>query len=73
MHPLHPEKREVRIYDYVDSRVGVLARMFDRRTLAYRATGYARFEEPQEPAVEFDPLTEGSEDAESEQPESGES
>ncbi|MBI5431911.1 MAG: DEAD/DEAH box helicase family protein [Planctomycetes bacterium] len=42
LHRLHPDKREVRIYDYVDPRVGVLARMFEKRVHAYRAIGYAR-------------------------------
>ena len=34
-------KREVRIYDYADLDVPVLARMFDRRCEAYAAIGYA--------------------------------
>jgi superfamily II DNA or RNA helicase len=37
---LHPSKAEVRIYDYVDVRVPMLARMFDKRLGAYRAMGY---------------------------------
>jgi superfamily II DNA or RNA helicase len=36
----HPGKTEVRIYDYVDSRVPMLARMFKKRLKAYRALGY---------------------------------
>ncbi len=35
-------KTEVRIYDYVDSEVPMLARMFERRLRGYRAIGYAR-------------------------------
>ncbi len=40
LHRLHPEKTEVRIYDYVDSDVPMLARMFERRLRGYRAIGY---------------------------------
>ena len=40
IHRAHPGKAEVRIYDYVDSRVPVLARMFDRRLAGYRSMGY---------------------------------
>jgi len=40
LHRLHPGKREVRIYDYVDRNVPVLARMFERRLRGYRAIGY---------------------------------
>jgi hypothetical protein len=36
----HPGKEEVRIYDYVDSRVSMLARMFKKRLKAYRAMKY---------------------------------
>ena len=34
-------KSEVRIYDYVDRQVPMLARMFERRMKGYRAMGYA--------------------------------
>ncbi len=40
LHRLHPDKTEVRIYDYVDSDVPMLARMFERRLRGYRAIGY---------------------------------
>jgi superfamily II DNA or RNA helicase len=40
LHRLHPGKREVRIVDYVDSQVPMLARMFERRRIGYRAMGY---------------------------------
>jgi len=63
LHRLHPGKREVRIYDYVDSRVGVLARMFEKRMQAYRAIGYARANARPQSDVEFDSFTEPSEDA----------
>src|SRR6266571_5011039 len=42
LHRAHPGKREVRIYDYVDRAVPMLARMFDKRIRGYRAIGYAR-------------------------------
>ncbi len=41
LHRLHAGKREVRIYDYVDLNVPILARMFDRRCEGYEAIGYA--------------------------------
>jgi superfamily II DNA or RNA helicase len=40
LHRLRPTKLEVRIYDYVDVRVPMLARMFEKRLRAYRAMGY---------------------------------
>ncbi len=36
----HPGKTEVRIYDYFDSNVPMLARMFKKRLKAYRSMGY---------------------------------
>jgi superfamily II DNA or RNA helicase len=40
LHRLHPGKTEVRIYDYVDRDVPILARMFKKRLRGYRAIGY---------------------------------
>jgi very-short-patch-repair endonuclease len=40
LHRLHEGKREVRIYDYTDLNVPMLARMFDRRCRGYEAIGY---------------------------------
>ncbi len=40
LHRLHYRKREVRIYDYADLDIPMLARMFDRRGLGYEAVGY---------------------------------
>jgi superfamily II DNA or RNA helicase len=40
LHRLHPGKHEVRIVDYVDSKVPMLARMFEKRRVGYRAMGY---------------------------------
>ena len=40
LHRLYDGKREVRIYDYADLNVSMLARMFDRRCRGYEAVGY---------------------------------
>ena len=40
LHRLHPDKRDVVIYDYVDSREPMLARMAARRRSGYRNLGY---------------------------------
>ncbi len=40
LHRLCDRKREVRIYDYADLNVPMLARMFDRRCRGYEAVGY---------------------------------
>jgi very-short-patch-repair endonuclease len=40
LHRLHDGKREVRIYDYPDLDVPMLARMFNRRCRGYEALGY---------------------------------
>ena len=39
-HRLYDGKREVRVYDYADLNVPMLARMFDRRCRGYEAIGY---------------------------------
>jgi superfamily II DNA or RNA helicase len=46
LHRLHPAKREVRIFDYVDREVPMLLRMFEKRLRGYRAIGYAKGEAP---------------------------
>jgi len=46
LHRLHPAKREVRIYDYVDVQVPVLSRMFAQRLRGYRSLGYAQGDAP---------------------------
>ena len=58
---LHPRKKIVRVFDYVDAEVPVLKRMFEKRLRTYRAVGYARDEAPlgyseptDEPTVEYD-------------------
>ena len=40
LHRLYDGKREVRVYDYADLNVPMLARMFDRRGRCYEAIGY---------------------------------
>ena len=41
LHRLHPEKREVRVYDYVDECVPMLRRMSEKRVPGYRNLGYS--------------------------------
>jgi superfamily II DNA or RNA helicase len=41
LHRLYDGKREVRVYDYADLNVPMLARMFDRRCRGYETIGYA--------------------------------
>lgn len=40
LHRRHPAKRDVRIFDYADSELPVLRRMFEKRLKTYRAIGY---------------------------------
>jgi very-short-patch-repair endonuclease len=40
LHRLYDGKREVRVYDYADLNVPMLARMFDRRCRGYEGIGY---------------------------------
>ena len=40
IHRLHEGKKDVRIYDYVDSSVPMLMNMFKKRLRGYRALGY---------------------------------
>jgi superfamily II DNA or RNA helicase len=40
LHRIYDGKREVRIYDYADVNVPMLARMFDRRCRGYESIGY---------------------------------
>jgi superfamily II DNA or RNA helicase/very-short-patch-repair endonuclease len=40
LHRIYDGKREVRVYDYADLNVPMLARMFDRRCRGYQAIGY---------------------------------
>jgi superfamily II DNA or RNA helicase len=60
LHRVHPGKRDVQIYDYVDLAVPMLAAMFKKRLRGYRSIGYARGEaplgcaEPKELTIEYD-------------------
>jgi superfamily II DNA or RNA helicase/very-short-patch-repair endonuclease len=40
LHRRHDLKREVRVYDYADLNIPMLAKMFDRRCRGYEAAGY---------------------------------
>jgi superfamily II DNA or RNA helicase len=40
LHRAYPGKRDARIYDYVDTEVPVLRRMYSKRLSAYRKMGY---------------------------------
>jgi superfamily II DNA or RNA helicase len=40
LHRLHDNKRVVEVYDYVDTNVRTLARMYDRRLKGYGDMGY---------------------------------
>ena len=40
LHRIHHGKRVVRVYDYVDGQVPMLARMYERRLRGYNAIGY---------------------------------
>ena len=41
LHRLHESKRVVEVYDYVDSFIPMLARMFEKRLRGYKALGYS--------------------------------
>ena len=41
LHRLHEHKQDVRVYDYADLDVPMLARMFDKRCRGYEAVGYS--------------------------------
>jgi superfamily II DNA or RNA helicase len=47
LHRSHAAKRDIRIYDYVDSDVPVLRRMFAKRLRAYKEMGYVSTESAQ--------------------------
>jgi superfamily II DNA or RNA helicase len=40
LHRVHHNKKEARVYDYVDAQVTMLARMFKKRIAGYEAIGY---------------------------------
>jgi len=46
LHRLHEGKHDVRIFDYVDREVPMLARMFEKRLRGYRSIGYEQADLP---------------------------
>lgn len=61
LHRQHSGKSEILIYDYLDSGVPMLVKMFEKRLRGYRAIGYVRAETPLglrdlegDPVVEYD-------------------
>ncbi len=46
LHRYHKDKRDVRIYDYVDSNIMVLTKMFQKRLRTYKILGYVVDENP---------------------------
>jgi len=40
LHRIHDGKKVVRVFDYVDAKVPMLARMYEKRLKGYRAIGY---------------------------------
>jgi superfamily II DNA or RNA helicase len=45
LHRLHENKRVVQVYDYVDKKVPMLMRMYNKRLIGYKALGY-KIEKP---------------------------
>ncbi|WP_026673357.1 TOTE conflict system archaeo-eukaryotic primase domain-containing protein [Alkalihalobacterium bogoriense] len=45
LHRIHSGKNEVKVYDYVDSNVEVLQKMFEKRLKGYRNIGYSLYGE----------------------------
>jgi superfamily II DNA or RNA helicase len=50
LHRLHDGKKVVEVYDYVDSSISMLARMFEKRLRGYKALGYS-IHEPEQQAT----------------------
>ncbi len=56
LHRIHYGKKEVRIFDYVDSSIPQLARMFQKRLKGYKALGYTTSNQAEdEPTRDRDP------------------
>ena len=51
LHRLHDGKKIVEVYDYVDSSIPMLARMFEKRLRGYKALGYSIHEQEQRSAA----------------------
>jgi superfamily II DNA or RNA helicase len=54
LHRSHAEKHDIRIYDYVDSAVPVLRRMYAKRLRTYKEMGYVSAASPQELSLAID-------------------
>src|SRR5580658_10289864 len=58
LHRLYDGKKLIEVYDYVDSSIPMLARMFEKRLLGYSALGYriegSETRHPSAPAPEID-------------------
>ena len=50
LHRIYDGKKVVRVYDYVDAHVPMLARMYEKRLKGYRAIGYELESEPENDA-----------------------
>lgn len=46
LHRLHPNEREIVVYDCVDARVPILARMSEKRFKGYISLGYFVADQP---------------------------
>lgn len=51
LHRYHKDKQNIQIYDYVDDKVSVLARMYQRRLKTYKMLGYEVKKEGLEAAI----------------------
>ena len=60
LHRTHDDKRVVRVYDYVDYRVPMLMRMYEKRIRGYKAIGYT-FEDQGERLAQNEIRTEKAE------------
>jgi superfamily II DNA or RNA helicase len=52
LHRLHDGKKIVEVYDYVDSSIPMLARMFEKRLRGYKALGYS-IHDPEDRSTEY--------------------
>ena len=46
LHRSFPEKRDIQIFDYVDERIPMMAKMFNKRLRGYHSMGYQEKGEP---------------------------
>lgn len=51
LHRLHDSKRVVRVYDYVDTHIPMLARIYERRLKGYSAIGYTVHKDHEQPLL----------------------